>query len=341
MSDPSTTQNQGGVPYDPANPGQSYPAGYMVGQSTTGATYGGGGGRRMLLPALVLGAVSVAVSVMWLIVARRAVDAGMRANAVPHLERAKKAFDHMRSRTQTQLRVQCQVLVEDPRLKSALGTEGMDEATLVDILNDLRTLSGSSFLAILTPEGKVRAVSGADGLRGMPLGNSQLMTSARNAPSAVAGTWVINGDMIDVGAQAIRFEKETLAFFVAGAPLDKDLMHQVYETSGAGIALILEGKVKASAPSDAPYQAAFEALAGQSGELTGRAFESGGMGFLASITNAMPEAPGQDMPRVAAVRAMDSSNKAFDRLGMMLWIPPAIVFLIACIVPWIGGATRG
>lgn len=320
-------------------PNPQYPGG--PGQSSTGSVTGPPPGRRMIVPALILGAVSVAVSVMWLVVARRAVDAGVRANAVPYLERAKKAFDHMRSRTQSELRTQCRVLVEDPRLKSALGTEGMDEATLVDILNDLRALSGSTFLAILTPEGKVRAVSGADSLRGMNLASSQLMTSARTAPSAVAGAWVINGDLIDVGAQALRFEKETLAFLVAGAPLDKESLHAVYETSGAGVALILEGKVKASAPADAPYQAAFDALATQPGELSGRAFESGGLAFVASLTNAMTEAPGQEMPRVAAVRALDPSIKAFERLGMMLWIPPAIVFLIACFVPWIGGATRG
>src|SRR5207245_7798587 len=48
------------------------------------------------------------------------------------LDHAQRVFELARVRTQSNLRALCKVIVEDPRLKSTLATEGMDEATVAE-----------------------------------------------------------------------------------------------------------------------------------------------------------------------------------------------------------------
>src|SRR4051812_4532551 len=76
---------------------------------------------RMYLVAVL--AITTVLAMMWSCVTKRQLDGALAASAAESFDRAHVLFDVLRTRTQSSLRSQCGVLVEDPRLKSTLATE--------------------------------------------------------------------------------------------------------------------------------------------------------------------------------------------------------------------------
>src|SRR5215475_14394059 len=109
---------------------------------------------------LVILALTFGVAAVWSLVALHQLSSAIVRESATHLERARRTFDLTRARTLDSLRAQARVMVEDPRLKSTLSTEGIDEATVADILGDLGKLRGTGFLIVLSPEGRVFAQAG-------------------------------------------------------------------------------------------------------------------------------------------------------------------------------------
>ena len=110
---------------------------------------------------IVVIVLAVGVASVWTFIARNQLQASIAQESSQHLIGARKAFDGLRSQTQTNLTSHCRVLVEDPRLKATLATEGINAATVADILQDLSKLRRSGFLLVLSPDGRVFAQAGA------------------------------------------------------------------------------------------------------------------------------------------------------------------------------------
>src|SRR5688572_21646352 len=102
--------------------------------------------RRSRMPwVLVVIVLTVGIASVWTFVARRQLTSAAILEATDHLGNAREAFSIAIARQQAELQSHCRVLVEDPRLKSTLATEGIDEATVADILDDLAKLRGTGF----------------------------------------------------------------------------------------------------------------------------------------------------------------------------------------------------
>src|SRR4051812_6074203 len=188
--------------------------------------------RVYLLAVLV---ITTGLTMMWSCIAKRQLDGALTAAAAESFDRAHTLFNVLRTRTQDSLRAQCGVLVEDPRLKSTLATEGIDEATVADILTELGRLRRSGFLLVLTPEGRVFAQAGAPELRGLDLSASSVVKKARDARDTVVGSWVIGGKIIDLAVTAIQFDQSAFAYLVLGQAVDTELVDAV--TAGTGVAV--------------------------------------------------------------------------------------------------------
>src|SRR6476660_5330708 len=142
-------------------------------------------GRIVFAAIIVL--LAVGLSAAWSYVAQRQLATAITGDGIAEVDRAGAVFHLVRTRTQESLRVQCRLLVEDPRLKATLATEGMDEATVADILGDLGKQRGNGFVMVLSPDGHVFAESGADELRGLDLSASAVIKNARSAGESVTG----------------------------------------------------------------------------------------------------------------------------------------------------------
>lgn len=276
-------------------------------------------GRVRLVMAVF--ALAVVLAALWTFVARRQLEASLLDEGTQHVDQAAKAFEGLRTSVRANLKAHCRVLVEDPRLKSTLATEGMDEATVADILNDLGTLRGSGFLMVLTPEGRVFAEAGAPGLRGLDLSESSVVKGATESADAVVGSWVLEDRVMDLSVMVIRYDESIVAYLVVGQSLDEATLDSVAVQTGVEVASVLADAVVLS--SEARMKPVFAGVARHAGGFRG-AVTVDGETFAAGVV----DLPGSVRPhRLVLARPLARVTPAFQRLQWMLFVPPVLVLV--------------
>lgn len=272
--------------------------------------------RAYLVAVLVF---MTALAALWSFAARRQLDSALVVSATDSLARAHALFDVLRSRTQDSLRSQCGMLVEDPRLKSTLSTEGIDEATVADILTDLGRLRGTGFLLVLTPEGRVFAQAGANELRGLDLSESSVVKKARGSRDEVVGSWVIGGKIIDLAITAIQFNRIVIAYLVIGQAVDAEMVKAVSEGTGIAVAVIAGPEASPVSTADDKLRAVFQTLAHDGGVAGTHAVEIDGARYLTATVGLEDNA--RSHPRLAMVRTLAAERKTFEIFEWLLLAP--------------------
>src|SRR4051794_12570795 len=90
---------------------------------------------------LVVSGIVVLFAVGWFAAARFSMLMAGVERSQTALTSAQRILEAHRQRVQLVLKNECQILSEDPRLKSTLATPDIDEPTIVDILKDLSKAS--------------------------------------------------------------------------------------------------------------------------------------------------------------------------------------------------------
>lgn len=287
---------------------------------------GSAGGVRVVASLVILALVT-GLGALWSWVALRQLSAAIARENADHLEHARKTFDSTRSRTLDSLRAHCRVLVEDPRLKTTLATEGVDEPTVADILNDLGKLRRAGFLMILSPEGRVFAQAGAEELRGLDLSGSSVVKSAQATLEAVVGSWVIGGKLMDLGIMPIRFGPAPMAYLVVGLAVDQDMLNAVAEQTGVAIATETGGTIMLSSQPDEGLKAVFPLLAGQTGTTPARVLAIQGETYVAAGAELEPS--GHSPTRLVLVQPLTHAATLFAKLQWLIFLPPALLLIAA------------
>src|SRR5262245_18711681 len=81
---------------------------------------------------LVVGLVAIALA--WVFAARALLSEGLEREDEASLARSQAAFSYGLTQLTERVRAEVWLMGEDPRLRSALATEGIDERTIVDLL---------------------------------------------------------------------------------------------------------------------------------------------------------------------------------------------------------------
>jgi Double sensory domain of two-component sensor kinase len=239
------------------------------------------------------------------------------------LDAAKGVFDLLRARALEDMRGQGRILVEDPRLKSTLNTEGIDEATVADILRDLGRLRGAGMLVVLTPTGRVFAEAGAPELRGLDLSASRVVKDAQQSKDSVKGSWVIGNKIFDLSITAIQFESNVIAYLVVGQTLDQALLKSLGTATGVGLGIAIGTEF--TAVSDDQLKA-MPVLAQQQTQTTDLPpFEQGGASYVANVVEL--EQMGQNRPRLVLVASLAPTGATFSIFKWLLWLSPVLVLI--------------
>jgi hypothetical protein len=277
--------------------------------------------RRSIVMIIALLVLMVGVAALGAFVAMRQLDTAITAENRTKLEGAKNVFDLLRTRTLEEMRSQGRILVEDPRLKATLATQGMDEATVADILSEIGRLRESGMLVVLTPEGRVFAESGAQELRGLDLSASSVVKKAQTSNQAVVGSWVIGNKIIDLSIIAIRFDTTVISYLVVGQMIDQALLKALGTATsvGAGIAIGAEW----TAVSDDKLKAM--ATVAQNPTAGNQMFELDGTRYVADIVEL--EQMGQSRPRLVLVQSLAPTSATFSIFKWLLWLSPLLVLI--------------
>ncbi len=277
--------------------------------------------RRPVFLLIALLVLMVGVSALGAFVAIRQLDTAIAAENRTKLDGAKNVFDLLRNRALEEMRGQGRILVEDPRLKATLATQGMDEATVADILRDIGRLRGSGMLVVLTPEGRVFAEAGAQELRGLDLSASSVVKKAQTSNEAVVGSWVIGSKIIDLSIIAIRFDTTVISYLVVGQMIDQALLKSLGTATGvgAGIAIGTEWTSVSDDKLKAMTTLAQNPTAGN------QLFELDGTRYVANIVEL--EQMGQSRPRLVLVQSLAPTGATFSIFKWLLWLSPLLVLI--------------
>lgn len=284
---------------------------------------GGGKPARPSFFVIFLLILVVAGAALGAFVAQRQLNAAIAVENRGRLDAAKGVFDLLRARALEDMRGQGRILVEDPRLKSTLNTEGIDEATVADILRDLGRLRGAGMLVVLTPEGRVFAEAGAPELRGLDLSASAVVKRAKESKDAVKGSWVIGNKIFDLSITAIQFEANVIAYLVVGQTIDQALLKSLGTATGVGLGIAIGTEF--TAVSDDQLKT-MSALAQQQQLQTDLPpFEQGGASYVASVVEL--EQMGQSRPRLVLVQSLAPTGATFSIFKWLLWLSPILVLI--------------
>ncbi len=279
--------------------------------------------------AVVVIILSVAVAGAWTFLAQSQLKTSIVDEAAQHVLTARRAFDGLRAQTQTNLTAHCRVLVEDPRLKATLATEGMDAATVADILQDLGKLRRGGFLLVLSPDGRVFAQAGASELEGLDLSASAVIKKARDADDATVGSWAIAGRVMDLSIKSVRYGETLVAYLVVGQQVDEAMLTAISEQTGVSLASVLANKVVMASSKDPAITDVFTLVVGESGGASPHVVTSNGFRYIASSVE-LPETA--QSHRLVLVASLDNVAQRFRALGWMLFVPPALVLIAVLFV---------
>jgi len=279
--------------------------------------------------AIVVIVLAVGAASAWTFVARDQLRSAVLEEASHHLVSARKAFDALRAQTRTGLSVSCRVLVEDPRLKSTLATEGMDAATVADILQDLGKLRQGGFLLVLAPDGRVFAQSGASELEDLDLSASAFVKKARDAADATVGSWAIAGKVMDLSIKSIRYGDTLVAFLVVGQSVDDTLLAAVEDQTDVAVASVLASKVVMTSTKDLVMTDVLVRVAGETTTATPHVVSHHGARYIASSAE-LPETA--QAHRLVLASPLATVEERFRVLEWMVFAPPALVLFAVLLV---------
>jgi hypothetical protein len=207
--------------------------------------------------ALLAGVVLLTLAVSASLLSQRIIDRFLTQLDGDAIQTARKVFERTLEEQRAQVLSQVSVLAEDTRIRSTAMMANPDEATVRDVLKDLMTTSGAGLLAVLDVNGKVRAVTGVEGLRDVDLGSSSVVKAAVQRPSAYI--WTFPQQVLAVGVAPIRTQDQINAFLVMGFEAAKAPLSAIHGSLGVSAAVLLGDKLVVSGTDDA---AAVEAVRG-------------------------------------------------------------------------------
>ena len=235
---------------------------------------------------------------------------------------ARKVFERTLEEERAQAQSQVGVLAEDTRIRSTVMMANPDEATVRDVLKDLMATSGAGLMAVLDVNGKVRAVTGLEGLRDVDLGSSAVVKAAVQRPSAYI--WTFPQQVLAVGVAPIRTQDQVAAFLVMGFEAAKASLGSIRSSLGVSGSVLLGDKVVASGTDDG---AALEALrAASAGEGDKDLMVRGGdrmfFGRVSRVNEAVASA------KIAWVVPQRHQEERIYPLKLVIWTPSVAAALI-------------
>lgn len=285
-------------------------------------------GTRVWLAVIVI-ILGVGAATAWTVLARNHLDTSIVDETAQHVLSARRAFDGLRAQTQANLTAHCRVLVEDPRLKATLATEGMDAATVADILQDLGKLRRGGFLLVLAPDGRVFAQAGASELEGLDLSASAVVKKARDADDAAVGSWAIAGKVLDLSIKSVRYGETLVAYLVVGQAVDESLLAAIGEQTGVSLASVLANKVVVASSKDPLITDVFSTVVAEAGGSPAHIVTSNGYRYIASSVELTETAQSH---RLVLVTSLETVAQRFRVLGWMLYAPPVLLLIAALVL---------
>lgn len=235
------------------------------------------------------------------------------------LEESAKVLDNLVAQQRRHLTATVGVLAEDARIRAMFLTPTFDEATVLDLLTDLKATLGASVVAVLDSGGTVRAVVGAPEMAQLDLGTSSLVKDALEKPSAQL--WAFGNKVGVLSATAVRLDQQVRALFMMGYEIDDTLLQDIERAVGATGAVFVGDRIVASGTRAPEVERALRSAA----ELPPGSYRTVGGSFLATSSRMSGAAVAAT---VAWLVPLYRHSGEVTLTRALSWLPAALVGLV-------------
>jgi hypothetical protein len=287
--------------------------------------------RQSRRPWLVLGsagAMLVAAAVAsW--ITSRAFDGAMARLDAQVLRQAGDALESALASQRTHALSEIRLLADDNRVRATVITPKFDEATVRDVLDDLRKASGATVMAVLEAGGKVGAVSGMTSLAGDNLGQTAAVKGALEKPTS--DVWSFPERVLIVAVAPVLSGNQVAALLLIGFEAGQSLLAAIEQTLGTAGALVVADKIVARSAKDPAAGAALEG-ARTLAEGSSRLVLAAGHAFVARAVRTSDSAAG-----ARAVWLVPRHHQAgqFGPVPQALWMPVlAVIATLLLSIVW-------
>jgi hypothetical protein len=292
-------------------------------------------GSRVPVFAVLAGVALLGLSAAGGFASQKQLDALMSELDTQSLNRASGLLNRTIDQEKADLLSEVRVLSEDTRVRTTVMTPQFNEATVRDVMEDLRQASGASVMAVLDVRGKVQAVSGSTGLRGLDLGASPLISQALE--KAVVHVWTFPDQVLVIGLAPVRAGGQVTALFLVGKELGEKTLAPIEHSLGVAGAVVIRDKIAAMS-SRTPAIESVVQTAMSLDEGTSHLIEGAGVQHLVKMTGTS-EAAGAG--RVIWVVPLHKQSARVDKLQILAWMPIVLVGLaLTLAVSMLGRANR-
>lgn len=243
------------------------------------------------------------------------------------LRQAGAALDRTLDAQRAQALSQIRLLADDNRVRATVITPRFDEATVRDVLDDLRKASGVTVMAVMDVAGKVSAVSGIESLKKENLGQTAAVKAAME--KATADLWSFPDRVLVIAVAPIVSGNQVAALMMIGYEVGPTALKSIEQSTGVSVGLLVADKLVARSSTDGNLTAAFEAARGVA---EGQSRPIAGETYLARVTRTSDSAAAAQ-----AVWLVRHHHQAglFRTVPLALWLPVlAVVAMLLLSMVW-------
>lgn len=217
-------------------------------------------GRRFQSGLLVMAGITLGVSVAMSWMMHTQLTGFLSTLDADSLSQAISVYDRTIEQQRGLLASQVALLADDTRVRAPVMTPSFDEATVRDVLEDLKKVSGANMLAVLDVNGRVRAVAGAQSLRDLDLGSSPVVKTALKG--VATDVWSFPDRVLVVAVGAVKSADRVAALLVVGFDVNEPFLAGIEKALGVASAVLVGDRVAASSTRDPAMLKAFPSVSG-------------------------------------------------------------------------------
>jgi hypothetical protein len=279
--------------------------------------------QALLLPLLVL-----LLSVAWYVASRFALSEATAIEDTRAMALASEMLNDRIELAEQRLRLEVDLLTQDPRLKTLLGSPDVDADTLQQVLEDIASPLEPDLLALLSPDSKVQVVVKEAALADLDLGASSVIKRAKTSSGAVSFVWGLGGRLVVVGASALRLGRTSVGMLVLGISIGEEALGTIYRRTHTSAAIVVSNRILAAAP--ATERAALEAATAL----------GPGIDKTVSLSGAVVHVRSEELQdvvvpaRVVWMRPAEEASLSFERLLRLLLVPALAATALGLFASW-------
>jgi hypothetical protein len=283
--------------------------------------------KRPGLASIAIAVIALVASTAWWAAARISLSRGITHQDERALENASIILGDKLHQVGARLEGECALISQDPRIRFALSS-AHDEATLVDLLGDIKRPLGVDVIALLNAEAHVLASVGQKEMTGLDLGSSRLIMRAVKDAKATSDVWGFGDRLLAVSASAVLVDGQPMALVVVAASLGEKAFQSVYDLTGTAGALLIQDKIAGFAPKELDDAFAIAVSLAPGADAT--------IAFKEKWLHARSEEiADKALPaRVLWLRPVEKERSDYESLLALLWIPMLGATVLGCAAAW-------